>query len=84
MIEAGAPGMRKTGWRWASATNAANGASGFTSKNGRVNGISVTYCFKTGAASSGPRSAMATASVCRPRLRVTRPAALALRTQYVM
>jgi hypothetical protein len=54
------------------------------SKNGRVIGISVTYCFKTGAASSGPRSAMVTDSVCRPRLRVARPAALALCTQYVM
>ena len=50
--------MRKTGWRWASATHASSGASGVASKNGRVIGTSVTDCFRTGALSSGPSSTM--------------------------
>ena len=75
------PRMRKTGWRWASATNASSGEDGFASKYGRMIEISVTYCFKRGAASAGPRSIMATVSDRRPRLSVTSPAAQALRTQ---
>jgi hypothetical protein len=57
------------------------GTSGIASKNGRVIGTSVTYCFKTGTRSSGPSSTIATVSEWLLRLSVTWPATRALRTQ---
>lgn len=73
--------MRKTGWRAASAANASTEASGAASKYGRATRIRWTYSFNSGALSSGPSSTTVTVSDLRPRLRVTWPAARALRTQ---